>query len=77
MHLPLETDQWLARCVRRMLEVDPTLSQREADEVARTMLAFERTALMTPEAAVDFVVCELVRPSTRFERRAVPRTPHH
>jgi hypothetical protein len=74
---PRDADGWLARCVARMREIDPTLSADEADEVARTMLAFERTRLMAPEAAVDFVVAELVKPTTRFERRNVPRRTRH
>jgi len=73
----LDVDDWLRRCMDRMLEVDPTLSRQEAEEVARTMLTFERTSLMAPEAAVDFVVAELIKPATRFERRTAPRGTRH
>jgi len=61
---------WLDRCVNRIVEVDADVDAREAQDIARGMHSFERTAMMAPEAAVDFVVAELSRGKpTRFERR--------
>lgn len=61
---------WRDRCARRIIELDPQLSETEAREVAAEFQAFERTGVMAPEAAADFVVSEMTRPdSPRFERR--------
>jgi len=65
---------WLERCTHRILEVDGEIAADEARRIARDIKAFERTGVMAPEAAVDFVAAELSRPSRgRFERRARPR----
>jgi hypothetical protein len=67
------TEDWLAQCVRRLAEVDPQLAGDEAIALAQDLQKFERTAAMSPEAAVDFVVLEMARPGGRFERRVKPR----
>lgn len=65
---------WLERCAHRITEVDRDIAADEARRIAREMRAFERTAVMAPEAAVDFVASELARPRPGpFERRASPR----
>jgi hypothetical protein len=65
---------WLERCARRISEVDSEISPDEARRIARAMKSFERTGMMPPEAAVDFVAGEMARPErTRFERRTSAR----
>lgn len=70
----LPTDVWLDRCAQRIVEVDQRIDPNEAHVIARDLRAFERTAVMEPEQAVDFVASELARGErTHFERRATPR----
>lgn len=66
-------DEWVSRCALRIAEIDPQMGADEAQQLARELRAFERTALMDPAAAVDFVVSEMNRPGGRFERRIKPR----
>jgi len=70
----LPPDVWLERCAHRIVEVDTQIDPREAQHIARDLQAFERTAVMEPERAVDFVAAELAHGQrTRFERRKKPR----
>lgn len=70
----LPPDVWINRCAHRIVEVDRRIELHEAAAIARNIRAFERTAVMEPEQAVDFVAAELARGRpTRFERRATPR----
>jgi hypothetical protein len=70
----LPTEVWLNRCARRIVQVDQRIEPDEAQGIARDLLSFERTAVMPPEQAVDFVASELSRGQrTHFERRAKPR----
>jgi hypothetical protein len=70
----LPPDLWLDRCANRIVEIDQQIDVDEAADIARQLQSFERTAVMAPEAAVDFVAAELARGQhTRFERRASPR----
>jgi hypothetical protein len=70
----LPPNVWLDRCVNRIVEVDRQIAPNEAHGIARDLHSFERTAVMEPEAAVDFVAAELSRGQpTRFERRSAPR----
>jgi hypothetical protein len=58
----------------RMREHDPQLAFEDAEEIAIEMYDFERTGVMEPEDAVDFVVSQMLNePLARFERRATPR----
>ncbi len=67
---------WRDRCARRIAELDSQLSESEARELAAEFQAFERTRVMAPEEAADFVVGEMMRAdSGRFERRARERLP--
>ncbi len=67
---------WRERCALRISELDPQLSEIEAREIAADFEAFERTGVMAPEAAAEFVVYEMSRPdSPRFERRLRIRAP--
>ena len=69
---------WLAQCQSRLVEVDPTMSANEAQHLARSMLEFERTGAMDPDAAVAFVLGELGKPERdMLERRARGVTPRH
>ena len=71
------SNEWCARCARRISELDPELSQEEANEIASEFQAFERTSRMGPQAAAEFVVAEMARPDPpRFERRSSDRSPH-
>ena len=68
---------WLARCEARLVETDPTISPAEAQRLARSMLEFERTGAMDPDAAVAFVLGELgMSQRDLFERRS-GITPRH
>jgi len=70
----LPTEVWLKRCAQRIVQVDERIDPDEAQGIARDLLSFERTAVMPPEQAVDFVASELSRGHrTHFERRATPR----
>ena len=70
----LPQNVWLERCATRIVELDRDIGANEARRIARDMQSFERTGAMAPEAAVEFVASELVRPDRgRFERRAMPR----
>lgn len=71
----LPPDEWISRCAQRIGEIDGDIPEDEAYDIARELQSFERTAVMPPELAVDFVASELAtgRPG-RFERRLVPRT---
>jgi hypothetical protein len=61
---------WIKRCCARMAQIEPNLAADEADEIAHAMWAFERTGVMEPEAAVDFVVRAMLDETpARFERR--------
>jgi hypothetical protein len=70
----LSPDLWLDRCAHRIVQIDQQIDAREATDIARQLQAFERTAVMAPEEAADFVAAELARGQrTHFERRATPR----
>lgn len=72
----VDRKNWRERCAFRIAQLDPQLSAIEAREIAADFDAFERTGVMAPEAAADFVVSEMSRPdSPRFERRSRIRTP--
>lgn len=52
----------------RLRALDPKLPLEDAEEIAIEMHEFERTGVMEPEAAVDFVVAQMRdEPSARFE----------
>lgn len=70
----LSTSEWIERCARRIVELDQQIERDEARGLARELRSFERTAVMVPEAAADFVSSELSHPAPRLERRAEPRT---
>ena len=70
----LPPDVWISRCATRIVEVDARIDLQEAESIARELRSFERTAVMEPEQAVDFVASELARGQrTHFERRIKPR----
>ena len=70
----LSASVWLERCARRIVEVDRDIPVDEARRLARDLKDFERTGVMAPEAAVDFVAAELSQPRPgRLERRSQPR----
>lgn len=69
----LPSSEWIERCAQRIVQIDAHIAGDEAKGLARELRQFERTAMMVPEAAVDFVAAELARPAPRFERRAAPR----
>jgi hypothetical protein len=73
-HTWADEADWVDRCARRIIEIDPTCSHEEAAAIARDMLAFERTGVMEPEAAIEFVVGEFSK-SVRgpLERRSEKR----
>ena len=48
-----DTDEWIARCVARVLELDPIIKAEEARRSVVDLAALERWRLMKPEAAAE------------------------
>ncbi|MEO7055946.1 MAG: hypothetical protein ABI281_06685 [Caldimonas sp.] len=48
-----DNDEWIARCVARVLELDPIIKADEARRSVADLSALERWRLMKPEAAAD------------------------
>jgi hypothetical protein len=48
-----DNDEWIARCVARVLELDPIIKADEARRSVTDLSALERWRLMKPEAAAD------------------------
>ena len=73
---PIPADQWRQRCARRILEIDPEITDSEAETVAQDVYDFERTRAMQPEEAADFLAEQMSQAEPpRFERRSKERSP--
>jgi hypothetical protein len=48
-----DNDEWVARCVRRVLELDPIIKADEAHRSVAELAQLERWRLMKPEAAAE------------------------
>jgi hypothetical protein len=48
-----DTDEWIARCVGRVLELDPIIKADEARRSVTELASLERWRLMKPEAAAE------------------------
>src|SRR5690349_18862246 len=48
-----DTDEWIARCVARVLALDPIIKREEAERSVGELAGLERWRLMKPEAAAD------------------------
>jgi hypothetical protein len=48
-----DNDEWIARCVRRVLELDPLIKADEAHRSVADLAGLERWRLMKPEAAAE------------------------
>ena len=48
-----DTDEWIARCVARVLQLDPIIKAEEARRSVDDLAALERWRLMKPEAAAE------------------------
>jgi hypothetical protein len=48
-----DSDEWVARCVGRVLELDPILRPEEAERSVRELAELDRWRLMKPEAAAE------------------------
>ena len=48
-----DTDEWIARCVARVMALDPILKAEEAQRSVTELAALERWRLMKPEAAAE------------------------
>jgi len=48
-----DSAEWIARCVARVLELDPIIKAEEAQRSVEDLAALERWRLMNPEAAAD------------------------
>lgn len=60
-----DTSEWIVRCVKRVLEIDPSAS---ADEVTTTVLDMSsrgRWRLMKPEMVGDQLALPVASPPTR------------
>jgi hypothetical protein len=58
-----DNDEWIARCLRRVLELDPIIRADEARRSVTELAGLERWRLMKPEAAADQLYTP-IRPST-------------
>ena len=75
MKQTLSAAEWRERCARRIRELDPQISESEAQTVAQDVYDFERTRAMLPEEAADFVAEQMSQAEPpRFERRSKERT---
>ena len=48
-----DSDEWIARCVARVLQLDPIIKADEARRSVTDLAALERWRLMKPEAAAE------------------------
>jgi hypothetical protein len=48
-----DTDEWIARCVARVLALDPIIKAEEAQRSVSELAGLERWRLMKPEAAAE------------------------
>ena len=48
-----DSDEWIARCVARVLLLDPIIKREEAERSVRELAELERWRLMKPEAAAE------------------------
>jgi len=48
-----DTDEWIARCVARVLALDPIIKREEAERSVSELAGLERWRLLKPEAAAD------------------------
>ena len=48
-----DTDEWVARCTSRVLELDPVIKADEARRSVADLAALERWRVMKPEAAAE------------------------
>jgi len=48
-----DTDEWIARCVARVLQLDPIIKADEARRSVGDLAALDRWRLMKPEAAAE------------------------
>ena len=48
-----DSDEWIARCVARVLELDPIIKADDARRSVTDLAALERWRLMKPEAAAE------------------------
>ena len=48
-----DNDEWIARCVARVLELDPIIKAEEAQRSVTDLAGLERWRLMKPEAAAE------------------------
>lgn len=48
-----DSDEWIARCVARVLQLDPIIKADEARRSVTDLAALERWRLMRPEAAAE------------------------
>lgn len=48
-----DDDEWVARCVARVLELDPIIKADEARRSVTDLVSLERWRTMSPEAAAD------------------------
>jgi hypothetical protein len=48
-----DTDEWISRCVARVLALDPIIRREEAHRSVSELAALERWRLMKPEAAAE------------------------
>lgn len=65
-----DTVQWTGRCASRIVEVDKAIAEADAARIARNMRQVERLSAMAPEAAVAFVMRQMIadRPEL-YDRR--------
>jgi hypothetical protein len=52
-HYVKDTAEWIARCLARVVALDPALPGEEAENAVRDLSALERWRVMAPEAAAE------------------------
>ena len=58
-----DNDEWIDRCLRRVLELDPIIRADEARRSVGELAGLERWRLMKPEAAAEQLYTP-IRPNT-------------
>ncbi len=53
--------EWVARCLARVMQLDPILAPDEAETAVHEMSRLERWRLMSPEAAADQIYAPIRR----------------
>jgi hypothetical protein len=59
-----DTDEWIARCLKRVQALDPVISEADAEKAVRELAGLERWRVLVPEDAAEQLY-KPVGPTTR------------